>query len=163
MTVEEIKSRYSMTDIVTRYGYKVSRAGFISCPFHKGDRTASMKIYKDSYHCFGCGANGDIFAFVQNHDNCDFKTAFYSLGGEYGKRDFKADMSLYRLKKKKERAKREKTRLKQEKDLRAFFINTIQKTLRTVEPMSDVWCYLINELETELYKFSVLQEEIERR
>lgn len=163
MTVEEIKSRYSMADIVTKYGYKISRAGFISCPFHKGDRTASMKIYKDSYHCFGCSASGDIFAFVQKHDNCDFKTAFYSLGGEYPQRDFKTKMSLYRLQKSKERAEREKAKLVQERQLRSFIINTLQKALKVVEPMSDAWCYLTNELETELYKFGVLQEEIERR
>lgn len=162
MTVEEIKSRYSMADIATKYGYKITRAGFISCPFHN-EKTASMKIYKDSFHCFGCGSSGDIFAFVQKHDNCDFKTAFYSLGGEYGKRDFRADMSLYRLQKAKERAEREKVKLVTERQLRIFFINTLQKALKAVEPMSDAWCYLINELETELYKFSVLQEEIERR
>ena len=162
MTVEEIKSRYSMADIVTKYGYKISRAGFVSCPFHS-ERTASMKIYKDSFHCFGCGSCGDIFAFVQKHDNCDFKTAFYSLGGEYGKRDFKADMSLYRLQKAKERAERERVKLVQERQLRAFIITALQKALKLAEPMSDAWCYLINELETELYKFSVLQEEIERR
>ena len=163
MTVEEIKNQMSMADVVTKYGYKISRAGFISCPFHKGDRTASMKIYKDSYHCFGCGASGDIFSFVQNHDNCDFKTAFYALGGEYGKRDFKADMSLYRLQKSKEKAERKRVKLIRERQLRSFFISTLQKALRTTEPMSDAWSYLINELETELYKFSVLQEEIERR
>lgn len=163
MTVEEIKSQYSMADIATKYGYKISRAGFISCPFHKGDRTPSMKIYKRDYHCHACGANGDIFSFVMGIDNCDFKTAFYSLGGKYGKRDFKADMSLYRLQKSKERAKREKDKLVQERQLRTFFISTLHKGLKVVEPMSDAWCYLINELETELYKFSVLQEEIERR
>ena len=163
MTTDEIKQSVSMREVVERYGYHPNRAGFISCPFHKGDRTASMKIYKDSFYCFGCGASGDIFAFVQKYDNCDFKTAFYSLGGEYGKRDFKADMSLYRLQKAKERAEREKAKLAQERQLRIFFINTMQKALKVVEPMSDAWCYLISELEMELYKFSVLQEEIERR
>lgn len=163
MTTDEIKQSVSMREVAERYGFHPNRAGFISCPFHKGDRTASMKIYKDSFHCFGCGASGDIFAFVQKHDNCDFKTAFYSLGGEYGKRDFRADMSLYRLQKSKERAEREKAKFVQERQLRIFFINTMQKALKVVEPMSDAWCYLINELETELYKFSVLQEEIERR
>ena len=163
MTSDEIKQSVSMREVVERYGFHPNRAGFISCPFHKGDRTASMKIYKDSFHCFGCGSRGDIFAFVQKHDNCDFKTAFYSLGGEYPQRDFKADMSLYRLQKARERAEREKAKLAQERQLRIFFINTMQKALKVVEPMSDAWCYLINELETELYKFSVLQEEIERR
>ena len=82
MTVEELKRAYSMQCIVERYGLRVNKKGFVSCPFHK-EKTASMKIYKDSYYCFGCGANGDIFSFVEAMENCDFKTAFYSLGGTY--------------------------------------------------------------------------------
>ena len=66
MTKEEIKERNSMRDVLIRYGMTPNRSGFVQCPFHNGDRTASMKIYKDSYYCFGCGATGDIFTFVQN-------------------------------------------------------------------------------------------------
>ena len=161
MTSDELKQSISMREVVERYGFHPNRAGFISCPFHN-EKTASVKIYKDSFYCFGCGEAGDIFAFVQKHDNCDFKTAFYSLGGEYSKRDFKAEMSLYRLQKAKEKAERERTKLIHERQLRSFFISALQKALRLAEPMSDVWCYLINELEMELYKFSVLQEELER-
>lgn len=80
MDKETIKQQNSMRDVLSRYGMIPNRAGFISCPFHSGDRTASMKIYKDSYYCFGCGATGDIFTFVQSMDNCDFKTAFQILG-----------------------------------------------------------------------------------
>ena len=64
MTSEELKEEYSMRDVAERYGFQPNRAGFINCPFHKGDRDASMKIYKDSYHCFGCGKSGDIFSFI---------------------------------------------------------------------------------------------------
>ena len=162
MNVDVIKGQFSMRCVVEKYGIKVSKKGFCKCPFHQ-EKTPSMKIYKDSFHCFGCGSSGDIFAFVQKHDNCDFKTAFYSLGGEYPQRDFKIDMSLYRLQKVKEKAEREKVKLICERELRSFFITTIQKALRQVQPMSDAWCYLVNELETELYKFCVLQEEIGRR
>lgn len=163
MTVEEIKNQMSMADVVTKYGYKISRAGFISCPFHKGDRTASMKIYKDSYHCFGCGTSGDIFSFVQNHDNCDFKTAFYSLGGKYQERNIKRDIALYKLKKARQKAESRTEKLKKELKLRQFFLSCLQKGIRLAEPMSDAWCYLINEFETELYKVNALEEELERR
>ena len=44
-----------------------------------------MKIYKDSFNCFSCGAHGDIFSFVQEMEKCDFKTAFMLLGGTYDK------------------------------------------------------------------------------
>ncbi len=43
MTVEEIKETYSMRDVVGRYGFQPNHRGFISCPFHHGDRQASLK------------------------------------------------------------------------------------------------------------------------
>ena len=56
----EIKMRVSMRDICERYGLNVNGAGFINCPFHSGDNTASLKIYRGNkgWHCFGCGAGG---------------------------------------------------------------------------------------------------------
>ena len=44
MTAEEIKQQYSMRDVVEMYGFHPNRAGFISCPFHSGDHSPSMKI-----------------------------------------------------------------------------------------------------------------------
>ena len=46
MTSEEIKRTVFMEKLVERYGLYPNRAGFIVCPFHKGDRNASLKIYK---------------------------------------------------------------------------------------------------------------------
>lgn len=38
--------------------------GFAKCPFHD-EKTGSMKVYKDNrYHCFGCGADGDVIDLV---------------------------------------------------------------------------------------------------
>ena len=97
MTVEEVKNRYSMYDIIEQYGFHPNRAGFISCPFHKGDHSPSMKIYPKDFHCHACGANGDIFSFVQRMDHCDFKTAFYSLGGTYEKPTDSSRLAQFRL------------------------------------------------------------------
>jgi phage/plasmid primase-like uncharacterized protein/KaiC/GvpD/RAD55 family RecA-like ATPase len=47
---------------------KLRRAGKYQagcCPFHP-DRTPSFVVYEDSYHCFGCGAHGDVIDFVAN-------------------------------------------------------------------------------------------------
>ncbi len=60
-----------MRDIVGRYGFHPNHSGFIPCPFHK-EKTASMKIYSDSYYCFGCGEHGDIFSFIMNMENQPF-------------------------------------------------------------------------------------------
>ena len=49
MTVDEIKQTHSMREIVEQYGLQINRSGFCSCPFHKGDHTASLKIYKEEF------------------------------------------------------------------------------------------------------------------
>ena len=48
------------------YGFQVGRSGFMKCPFHQGDRTASLKLYdgEGGFHCFGCGAHGSVIDFV---------------------------------------------------------------------------------------------------
>lgn len=158
MTKEEIKSAYSMREIVERYGLNPNRAGFIRCPFHKGDHDASMKIYQDSYHCFGCGANGDIFTFIQQMDNCDFKTAFYSLGGTYEKPTFQSKLSVYRLKKQEEQRKKEEIKLKRKKELNNMLIDIYRDWMKKSEPFSDVWCDCSNALTKQLYIHEVLNE-----
>lgn len=158
MTKEEIKSTYSMQEIVERYGLHPNRAGFIRCPFHKGDNDASMKIYKDSYHCFGCGANGDVFTFIQRMDNCDFKTAFYSLGGTYEKPTFQSKLSVYRLKKQEEQRKKEEIKLKRKKELNNMLIDIYRDWMKKSEPFSDVWCDCSNALTKQLYIHEVLNE-----
>ena len=102
MTTDEIKQSVSMQELVERYGIRIDRKGFCCCPFHK-EKTGSMKIYKSSYNCFGCGANGDIFSFVMGMEHCDFKTAYKALGGSYkAKSDHQRNLYQYHLQKRKE-------------------------------------------------------------
>ena len=97
MTSEEIKQTYSMRDILNKCGLpQPNRSGFIQCPFHKGDREASMKIYDKDFNCFGCGANGDIFTFVEMFYGISFKEAFRMLGGGY-EPSFKSSLAVYHL------------------------------------------------------------------
>lgn len=84
MTLEELKENVTMRDVMDKYKIKVSRSNMCCCPIHK-EKHPSMKIYKDSFNCFSCGAHGDIFSFVQEMEKCDFKTAFMFLGGTYDK------------------------------------------------------------------------------
>ena len=144
MTVEEIKQAYSMREIVERYGIRVNRAGFCNCPFHKGDRTASLKIYKDSYHCFGCNSNGDIFTFIQNMDNCDFKTAFYSLGGEYQKPTKASKTALYRLEQAKKKRAKEERKIKEKIVRNNTLIHASRELFKQSEPLSDDWWYYMD-------------------
>lgn len=68
---------------IRSYGIKVDRRyGKFNCPFHD-DKNASAKVYaNNTFHCFGCGANGDVVDFVAKMNGCDFKTAFQLLGGD---------------------------------------------------------------------------------
>ena len=145
MTVDEIKQTHSMREIVEQYGLQINRSGFCSCPFHKGDHTASLKIYKDSYHCFGCGASGDIFTFIQQMDHCDFKTAFYSLGGTYEEPSTASRLAIYRLKKAKETRERKEARLKNKIDLNNMKMGIYLTWMKKSKPLSDVWCDCMNE------------------
>jgi len=55
------------------------------CPFHE-ERTPSFSVDPDRklYHCFGCGASGDIFGFVEATQQVDFKGALEYLAQRYG-------------------------------------------------------------------------------
>ncbi|MFI3171416.1 MAG: CHC2 zinc finger domain-containing protein [Eubacteriales bacterium] len=150
MTKEEIKQSYSMRYIAEQYGYKVNRAGFVSCPFHN-EKTASMKIYKDSFHCFGCGASGDIFTFVSHINNCSFKEAFVMLGGIYEKPTFASNLAIYRHNKKKEELRIKNDKIEKEKEVNITLIDVYRHYMKISEPMSEAWCDCYNALQYQLY------------
>jgi len=55
------------------------------CPFHN-ERTPSFTVDRDKglYHCFGCGAGGDVIHFVRQIDRLDFPEAIEALAGRFG-------------------------------------------------------------------------------
>lgn len=59
-----VKSCVTMRQAAENYGLHINRSGFVCCPFHN-EKTASMKIYDSTFHCFGCGEHGDIISFYQ--------------------------------------------------------------------------------------------------
>ncbi|HWO07065.1 MAG TPA: DNA primase [Candidatus Paceibacterota bacterium] len=86
-TVQQIKDRLSIVDVVGQY-CKLQRAGQnyrALCPFH-AERTPSFIVSPDrgTYHCFGCGAHGDIFSFIEAIEGVDFKGAMKMLAERAG-------------------------------------------------------------------------------
>ena len=58
MIFETVRENISVPDAAQFYGIS-SRNGNVRCIFH-ADNTPSMKLYDDHFHCFGCGAHGDL-------------------------------------------------------------------------------------------------------
>jgi DNA primase len=80
--VEQIKERLPILDVISGY-IKVEKAGKnykAKCPFHN-EKTPSFFISpeRNSYYCFGCGAKGDAFSFVESFEGVDFMGALKML------------------------------------------------------------------------------------
>lgn len=85
--LEELRSRLGLSEVVGKR-MRLQRAGRefkAPCPFHN-EKTPSFYVndQKGFFHCFGCGAHGDIIGFVMRHDNLSFMEAIESLAGEAG-------------------------------------------------------------------------------
>jgi len=86
-SVEQIKERLKIEEVVGSY-IKLEKAGNslkAKCPFHN-EKTPSFFVSPDrgSYYCFGCGAKGDIFTFVQEFEGIDFLGALKILADRAG-------------------------------------------------------------------------------
>lgn len=132
-----------MRDIVERYGFQVNRGGFINCPFHN-ERTASLKVYQKDFHCFGCHTHGDIFTFIMKMDDCSFKDAVKSLGGETGRM---SDAAITRMRRRKREAERHRKRLSDalcRVRSASWELHYWKDVLSVIEPFSDIWCDIQN-------------------
>lgn len=82
---EEIKQRLTMREVAEHYGFQVNHANCIRCPFHAGDRQASLHIYPGTggFHCFGCGAHGSVIDFTMRLFRCSFREAMERLDSDF--------------------------------------------------------------------------------
>ena len=91
-TVEEIKARVDLADLISSYGIPVKIAGTSKkacCPFHN-EKTPSFNINvnKGYYHCFGCGESGDAIKFVMKYEGLTFVEAVKKLADQCGVKIF---------------------------------------------------------------------------
>ncbi|WP_193596193.1 DNA primase [Microbacterium sp. YJN-G] len=86
--VEEVKSRTNIADIVgERVALKSAGVGSMKglCPFHD-EKSPSFHVRPQVgfYHCFGCGASGDVYSFLRELDHVSFTEAVERLAGRIG-------------------------------------------------------------------------------
>lgn len=86
--IEEVRSRCDIVELISSYLPELSKRGATykcCCPFHN-EKTPSFTVNQERqiYHCFGCGANGDVFSFVQEYDKLDFLSAVQFLADRTG-------------------------------------------------------------------------------
>jgi DNA primase len=85
---ESLRQQADIVRIVGDY-VKLKKSGAQNfsglCPFHN-EKTASFSVHatRQFYHCFGCGASGDVFSFVQKVENISFPEAVRLIAQKLG-------------------------------------------------------------------------------
>lgn len=80
---ETIKAVVPMRQAAERYGIPAGRSGMVCCPFHK-DRHPSLKLNRDYFYCFGCGAKGDVIDFTSRLYGLTAYKAALKLAADFG-------------------------------------------------------------------------------
>ena len=89
-TIDEIKAKIDIVDLVSEAGVKLRHAGKNYtgfCPFHDNKHTPAFVVWPESgtWRCFGqCNEGGDIFKFVMKREGIDFKDALNKLADRAG-------------------------------------------------------------------------------
>ena len=84
---DRVKQQADIVRVIGEYvRLKKSGQNFTGlCPFHS-EKTPSFAVHpvKQIYHCFGCGAGGDVFKFVMEMDKCDFMESVRTVAEKCG-------------------------------------------------------------------------------
>lgn len=86
-TIREIRETCSIVDVISDFVTlkKTGRTHKGLCPFHN-EKTPSFVVNEEKkfFYCFGCGASGDVFAFLMKHEQVGFQEAARTLAGRLG-------------------------------------------------------------------------------
>ena len=84
---EKVKQQADIVRVIGEYvRLKKTGQNFTGlCPFHQ-EKTPSFAVHpvRQIYHCFGCGAGGDVFKFVMELDKCTFPEALRTVAEKCG-------------------------------------------------------------------------------
>ena len=78
----KLSEQIPITEAARRYGLQVNPKGLALCPFHR-EKTPSFKLYKDGFHCFGCGAHGDVVTLTMELLHLTYRQAMARLDYDF--------------------------------------------------------------------------------
>lgn len=83
--LEELKYKCDIVEVISGYVPLQKKGGryFGCCPFHN-EKTPSFCVNNGWYHCFGCGASGDVVKFVMEMESVTFYDAVKLLADKAG-------------------------------------------------------------------------------
>ncbi len=85
--IDSLVDKIVLSDVVSRSVKLINkgRDKMACCPFHK-EKTPSFHVNdeKGFYHCFGCGAHGNVITFIMEQEGLGFKEAIERLADDYG-------------------------------------------------------------------------------
>ncbi|HBM81322.1 MAG TPA: DNA primase [Clostridiaceae bacterium] len=100
--VEKIRESNDIVDVISDYVslQKKGKNYFGLCPFHK-EKTPSFSVLQDKqiFHCFGCGAGGNVISFIMKYRNVDFIEAVKILAERANIDIYEGNDYNYQLKK----------------------------------------------------------------
>lgn len=144
MTIMEaapiIKNTVTSRQIVEHYGFHPNRGGYICCPFH-GEKTASLKVHKSGWYCYGCHEGGDAIEFIRLYERCRFSQAVAKADLYFGLNLVKAEKvslaDIYRRRSEEQEKRKTDHVLKAEKT--AFSAHLEKDWLESWERYRDAW------------------------
>lgn len=80
---ETVKAHVSMREAAESYGLSVNRRSMALCPFYN-DRHPNLLVADDHFHCFACGAHGDVIDFVAMLFDLSLTEAARKLASDFG-------------------------------------------------------------------------------
>ena len=85
--IDQIQEKTDIVEVISRYVplKKLGRNYKAPCPFHN-EKTPSFIVSpeKQIYHCFGCGAGGNVFSFLMKYENLQFPEVIEMLAEKCG-------------------------------------------------------------------------------
>ena len=160
--VEAVKATVSVPDALERYGDLSKRRGNrCPCPIH-GGKDNNLSFRNGSFHCFVCGAGGDVITLVEKIFNIPFPDAMRRLAEDFGvapgvdpeavrKRQLAADARKRRAEREKDDFRRITAFYHQVQDLpstplRDKYIGTLSATIDDIIQRGDASTYPVNEI-----------------